>query len=129
MRSCYGAGGSVVRDSLLGRRVERLLSTASNLSRLLDHPVEHEVIVVTSAEKQVLEELAQVSNVWLLIELHGAAIVEVHLELLRHALCESLDGRLQFLVTDTLILLLLGLRWKTLPRQLAFVEVDEDETE
>jgi hypothetical protein len=105
-----------------GGRVQLLLLA---LLRLLHHPVEHEVVVVAHSVEQVLEEFLKVGDVRFLFELELAAVVEVDIELVRQAFGESLDGGGQLLVPDLLVLLLLGPGSQTLPRQLAFEEVDQ----
>ena len=94
---------------------------------LLDHPVEDEVVLVTNAVEQILEQLSQVSEIRFLLELERAAVVHINCKLLREALAEGLDGGRELLITDLLILVLLGFSGEALPRQAAFVEVHEDE--
>lgn len=98
-------------------------------ARFLDHPVEDEVILVAHAIEEILEELPKVANIGLLLELEAAAVVQIDAKLVGQVLCQSLDRRRQFLVTDFLILFLLCASWEALPGQTAFIEVHEDEAE
>ena len=61
--------------------------------RLLNHPVEDEVILVAHPVEQVLKQLPQVANIRLLLELERAAVVEVDAELIGQVLGERLNGR------------------------------------
>ena len=95
----------------------------------LDHPIEDEIVLVAHAIEEILEELSKVANIRLLLELEAAAVVKINAKLIWQVLCESLDRRGQFLVTDLLILFFLCTRWEALPGQTAFIEVHEYETE
>lgn len=55
---------------------------------LLDHPVEHEVVLVAHSVEEVLEEFAQVADVRLLFKLETAAVVKIDGEFFREALSE-----------------------------------------
>ena len=44
---------------------------------LLDHPVEHEVVVIAHAIEEVFEKFAEVGDVGLLLEFHLSAVVEI----------------------------------------------------
>ena len=57
----------------------------------LDHPVENEVVFVSHAVEEVLEELSQIADVGLLLEFKAAAVVHVNRELLGVALGESFN--------------------------------------
>ena len=54
--------------------VQGLLLPASDL-RLLDHPVELEVVLVAQLQKQILKQLPQIRDVRLLLELHPPTVV------------------------------------------------------
>ena len=95
---------------------------------LLDHPVEHEVVVVAHAIEEVFEKFAEVGDVGLLLEFHLSAVVEIDVELIRHALGQGLDRGRELLVSDLLVLLFLGTGWQALPWELTFVEVDQQLT-
>ena len=57
----------------------------------LDHPVEHEIVLVTHAVEEVLEQLAQVTNIGFLLEFQATAVVQVDGELLGEALSQRLN--------------------------------------
>jgi len=61
----------------LGCRTSYLLLRA----RLLDHPVEDEVILVAHAIEQIFKEFSQVTNVGLLLEFETSAIVKINSKL------------------------------------------------
>ena len=95
----------------------------------LDHPVENEIVLVSHAIEEILEELAEVANIGLLLELETAAVVHVNGEFFRISLCQGLDRSRKFLVSDLLVLLFLGLSRETLPRKAASAEVHKHESE
>ena len=79
----------------------------------------------TFPSKEISEELAQVGVVWFVIKAQAAAVVEVGGEVNGKALAEDLDGRGHLLLTDLLILLLLGSSLEALPWQRAPQEVQQ----
>ena len=93
---------------------------------LVDGPVEDIVILEPLTHKQVAEDLAQVRIVWLVVEAETASVVEVDGELVGEAAAQNLGGRRHLLLHDAVILLLLGGRLKTLPRQATAAEVEHD---
>ena len=95
----------------------------------LDHPVEHEIVFVSHAVEQVLEELAEVTNIGFLLELKAATVVHVDSKLLWVTLGQGLDGGRELLVADLFILFLLSLGGQTLPGEAATAEVHEHEAE
>lgn len=122
--SLVGSRSSII-DLVLGLFIvalDLLLRT-----RLLNHPVKDKVVFVAHSVEEVFEELSEVADVWLLLELEAAAIVEVDTELIREVFGQRFDRSGQFLVPDLFVLLLLCSGRKTLPRQAAFVKVHEHE--
>ena len=75
------------------------------------------------------EQLPQVHVVGSLFEPQPAAVVQVHGELGRESFAEHLHGGRHLLLTDLLVLLLLGRRFESLPRKRASVEVHQDVAE
>lgn len=92
---------------------------------LLDHPVEDEVVLVSHAVEEVLEELAEVADVGLLLELEAPAVVHVDRELFGVALGQGFDRGRELLVADLFVFLLLCLRGETLPGETAAAEVHQ----
>ena len=74
----------------------------------------------------LLEEAHADLVVGFLLELEGSTVGHEVVELLGHALAELFECGLEFLLLDVLILFVLGLAWKSLPRKLAFEEVEQD---
>ena len=71
-----------------------IIIVASDLllrGRLLDHPVEDKVILVAHTVEQVLEELSEVTNVWLLLKLKTPTVVQIYSKLVWKTLCQCLD--------------------------------------
>src|SRR5262249_25027093 len=90
---------------------------------LLQHsPVKHVIIVVVKRAEQYAEQLSEVHVVRSLVEAQTSAVVQVHGKFCRVALTEDLDRCRHLLLTDLLILLLLGSCLEVLPRQAATVE-------
>ena len=74
----------------------------------------------------LLEEAHADLVVGFLLELEGSAVGHEVVELLGHSLAELFECGLELLLLDILILFVLGLAWKSLPRKLAFEEVEQD---
>jgi hypothetical protein len=96
---------------------------------LLDHPVENEIIFVSHAIEEILEEFAEIANVGFLFEFKTAAVVHVNSELLGVSFGQGLNGSRELLVPDLLILFLLCLSRETLPWEAASAEVHKDKAE
>lgn len=84
-------------SSRLPTLVLLLLSAVADLEGgggvlFLDHPVEHEIVFVSHSVEEVLEELAEITNIRLLLELQAAAVVHVDCKLLRVTLGQGLNG-------------------------------------
>lgn len=92
---------------------------------LLDHPVEDVIILVPAFVKEIFEKFAEVAYVGLLLEFHGAAVVQIVADFLGQILAELINLGGQLLVFDFFILLLFRARWNTLPRQLALDEIQK----
>lgn len=85
---------------------------------LQECPVKHEVELEVEGAKQDSEHVAQVAVVGRLLELEVAAVIEVLGELDGVAAAEHLDGRVELLLADLLVFLLLVRGLESLPRQL-----------
>jgi len=86
-------------------------------SLLLQHrPIEGVVILVIEGPKEDPEQLAKVHVVRSLLEPKTAAVVEVHGKLGGVALAENFNWGRHLLLTNLLVLLLLGGSLETLPR-------------
>ena len=62
-------------------------------ARLLDHPVEDEVILVAHTVEEILEEFSQVADIGLLLEFETATVVQINTELVGKVLSEGFDRR------------------------------------
>ena len=91
-------------------------------------PVEQEVVLVVHllAEKPPEQLLAQVRVIGRLVEAQPATVVEIQGELLRVSLAQRLHWSRHLLLADLLVLLFLGRRLETLPRERAPHEVHDD---
>jgi hypothetical protein len=58
---------------------------------LLDHPVKNEVVFVSHAIEEILEEFAEIANIRFLFKFQAAAIVHVNCKLLRVSLGQGLN--------------------------------------
>ena len=97
------------------------------LTRLLDNPVILVVVVVTALVHQILEDFAHVVVVRALLEFQIPAVLQVGVELLGKATSQCLDCRLNLLVLDTVVFVVLVLALEALPRQIASKEVYQNE--
>jgi len=84
------------------------------------------VVGVSLTAEQVTEHASQVGNVWLCLELEGAAVGEVLGELGGTSLAEGGDGDGLLLLHDELVLFGGALRLESLPGQSSLEEVYED---
>ena len=73
-----------------------------------------QVLLLTFPYKKVTEDLAQVGVVRLVVKAEGPAVLEVGAEFQWEAFAEELDGRGHLLLTDLLVLLLLGSSFQSL---------------
>ena len=73
-----------------------------------------QVLLLTFPYKKVTEDLAQVGVVRLVVKAEGPAVLEVGAEFQWEAFAQELDGRGHLLLTDLLVLLLLGSSFQSL---------------
>jgi len=99
------------------------------LSRLLEDPIVLIVVIVASLVHEVLEYLSHVVVIRPLLKLQVPAIIEVSMELLWHSPCQRLNRGLDLLVLDPIVLIILILSLKALPRECALKEVNQDESD
>ena len=92
------------------------------------HPVVHRVVVVSIIFHRGREQFPQEIVIWGLVEGEFADIVQVDGKLLRIAFDEFGDGCRLFLLSNLLVLLLVGRRLESLPRETATEEVEENVT-
>jgi hypothetical protein len=96
---------------------------------LVHSPVEDVVVLEALANEEITEDLAEVGVVRLVVEAERAGVVEVDGELVGEATAEDLSGCGHLLLHDAVVLLLLGGRLQTLPRETATAEVKHDISE
>ena len=72
-----------------------------------------------------LEQTKDILVVGVLSELKFAAVVHELAEFLRVALAQLINGNLELLLLDVVVLLVLGASWKALPRKTASQEVQQ----
>lgn len=87
------------------------------LLRVLHGPVEHIVVLEAFSDEQVSEELSQVRVVRLVVESQGPAVVEVNSKLVGMTSAKDFRRGRHLLLHDSVVLLLLGRRFETLPGQ------------
>jgi hypothetical protein len=117
---------------LLARSLALLVMLSHCLSVLLvlvHSPVKDVVVLEALADEEITEDLAEVGVVRLVVEAKRAGVVEVDGELIGEATAEDLGRCRHLLLHDAVILLLLGGRLQTLPRETATTEVEHDISE
>lgn len=95
----------------------------------LHAPVEHVVVLVTLADEQVAEELAEVRVVGLVVETERPGVVQEDTELVGETAAQQVGGRGHLLLHDPVVLLLLRRSLESLPRERATEEVHENVSE
>lgn len=122
-----------VADDQTAARRRRVVCLGRLLLLLLLHlaycPVENVVILISFADKEVPEQLAQVGIVGFVIETERADVVEVDGEFLVKAAAQRIGGGGHFLLHDLVILFFLCAGADALPRQLTTAKVDENVAE
>lgn len=113
----------------LGHRLLGCFGLGLLASTLLHTPVEDVVVLEPFPNKQVSEEFSQVRVVGLVVEAKGAAAVEVDCHLRGESTAEELGWCGHLLLHDAVVLLLLGGRLESLPRQRSTQEVHENVAE
>jgi len=93
---------------------------------LVDGPIEDIVILETLTDEEIAEDLSEVGVVGLVIEAEGASVVEVDGELVGEASAENFSWGGHLLLHDTVVLLLLGSSFQTLPWKRATAEVEHN---
>ena len=68
----------------------------------------------TLANKEISEDLAEIGIIWLVIKSEGPTVLEVGAKLQGEASAEKFDWRCHLLLTDLLVLVLLGSRFQPL---------------
>mgnify|MGYP000942238230 CR=1 FL=1 len=124
--SCTGATSLLFSFLSLGLVGSGLSNGLSILLVLVDGPIEDVVILEAFTDEQITEDLAEVRVVGLVVKAKRASVVEVDGELVGEATAENLGGGGHLLLHDAVVLLLLGSRLKTLPREAATAEVEHD---
>jgi hypothetical protein len=104
-------------------------SSCPSLTVVEEHPIIDPIVLLAQRLQYLAKQLPQEVVIWALLEPKLANIVHVDRKLLREALAQLLDWRALLLLADLLVLLLIGLRPKTLPWQPAPQEVHEDVSE
>lgn len=109
----------------LGGRADGAASRRRHPLLFQHRPVERVVILVVERAEQDAEQLTEVHVVGRLFETQPAAIVQVHRELGWETLAQHLYRRRHLFLADLFVLLFLGSRLQTLPRQTTPIEVHE----
>ncbi len=100
-----------------------------SFSCLLENPVVLEVIFESHSQHYVLEQFLHVIIVWLLFKLEVASVRKILVEFFGQSTCECFDCCLSFLLLNAVVFFIFVFSWETLPRQLAFEEVDKYESD
>jgi len=117
-RSWHGGRGDRGRGSPYG-------SAGSSL--LLQHsPVEGVVILVVQRTEEDPKELPEIHVVWSLLKPQSTAVVEIHGKLCWETFAQNFYWGRHLLLTDLLVLLLLGGGLQSLPGQTSSVEIHQD---
>jgi hypothetical protein len=98
------------------------------LSGLFEDPIVLIVVIVASLVHEILEYLSHVVVIRPLLKLQVPAIIEVSMELLWHSPCQRLNRGLDLLVLNPIVLVILILSLKALPRKCALKDVNQDES-
>lgn len=108
--------------------VVALAAVVPALSRILGnlHPVVLAVFHLAGVLQRLSEELAQVVVVGCVFEAEVSHVREIFAEFFGEAFAEVLDGGRLLFLTNLFILLLIGRRLETLPRQAAPEEIHEN---
>ena len=111
-----------------GLRV-RVILLVYFVSSLLEDPVILVVIVVTTLVHQILEYFAHVIVVGSLLELQISAVLQVSVEFFWETSGERLNGRRHLLVLDTVVLVVFVFTLQSLPWQISFQKVQQNEAD
>ena len=95
---------------------------------LFHNPVIVVVMVESESVKCIGEEVPQQLVVRLVFELQSTAIVDILVNLVGQTFAQGLNGGGRLLISNLIVLELLALGRDTLPRELAFEEIHQDET-
>jgi hypothetical protein len=95
----------------------------------LDAPIKDTIILVSLANEQVPEQLAQVQVVGFIIEAERTSIVQEDAELIGEATAEEIRGSRHLLFHYTVVLLLFGGHLEALPGKGTTKEIHQDVSE
>ena len=93
------------------------------------HPIILSILNLASALESLSEEVAKVVVIWSILKSKVADVAEVLVELLREAVAKLGDWRRLLLLSDLLVLLLVGRSLQSLPWETSAEEVHEDVSE
>jgi hypothetical protein len=91
---------------------------------LVDGPIKDVVVLEGFTHEKVTEDLAEVGIVRLVIEAEGASVVQVDSKFIGEATAKDLSGSCHLLFHDTVVFLLLGSGFESLPRKRSTTEVE-----
>lgn len=91
---------------------------------LVDGPVKDVVVLEGLAHEQVAEDLAEVGVVGLVVESEGAGVVQVDGEFVGEATAKNFSRSGHLLLHNTVVFLLLGSSFQSLPGKRATAEVE-----
>ena len=115
------ASGSLLRLVILKQSLELLFFAV-----FLQDPVKLTIVVPAVAGHNCLEEASEEVVVGLFLKFQSSAVHDKLVELFRHSRAKLLHGRRDLLFSDPVILFILVLALKSLPRENSLQEVEEN---
>lgn len=96
------------------------------LGTALHAPVEDIIILISLADKEISEKLAEIGIVGLIIEAEGTSVVKEDPELVGESAAQEIGRGGHLFLHDAIILLLFGSSLETLPRECPTEEVHQN---
>ena len=111
-------------------RLENTSSTTSTATKtnlvFQNGPVKHIIIMKHFANKQISKQFTQICVIRLIVKPQCSRIVEIDCKFLGKAFTEDISGGRHFLFHDSVVFLLFGGCFQTLPGEGAATKVHED---
>ena len=95
-------------------------------STSLDAPVKNIIILVTFTDKEIAEKFSQIGVIRFVVEAESPGVVQKYAEFVGEPAAEEIRGGGHLLFHDTIVFLLLGSGFETLPWQGAAEKVHEN---
>ena len=98
-------------------------------SATLDTPVENIIVLVTFTDEKIAEKFSQIGVIRFVIETKSPGVVQKYAEFVGKSATEEIRGSGHLLFHDTIVFLLLGSSFETLPWQSTAEEVHKNVSE